>query len=342
MLEDAGTRAGRLQPCGAIMNARCLRFVETHGDRGARREDPRRAPGLPAQGPHREKIQAQVRTGLPYSALEAVASGFAIDLGDLVTVLHVPARTLARRKRQKRFRADESDRLFRLGRIATLAEEVLGSRAKAIRWLHQPNRALGNAAPLRKRHRPRRPRGRGPPPPNRPRGLQLTRVWRICRQPYVAFDGDGARQAGGRSITAASRSSTRPPHCRWPRSYTSCISTLRTSPAIWWRSRPRFRTRWPAARSRPGPCRELAGLSGAGPAGHPGYSLGSRPDDGGPDRALRHRARRAERAPQPRASRLPSDSAGHFPRRSVSILVCGDAETTGDQRGPGTCASASA
>jgi putative toxin-antitoxin system antitoxin component (TIGR02293 family) len=96
-----------------------------------------------------EEIQAQVRTGLPYSALEAVASGFALDLGDLVTVLHVPARTLARRKRQKRFRADESDRLFRLGRIATLAEEVLGSRAKATRWLHQPNRALGNAVPLR-------------------------------------------------------------------------------------------------------------------------------------------------------------------------------------------------
>src|SRR4029453_8057656 len=44
--------------------------------------------------------------------------------------------------------------------------------------------------------------GRAPsrrsPAPHRPRGLQLTRVWRICRQPYAAFDGEGARQAGGR------------------------------------------------------------------------------------------------------------------------------------------------
>jgi putative toxin-antitoxin system antitoxin component (TIGR02293 family) len=95
-----------------------------------------------------EELRAQLRTGLPYSALEAVASGFEIGTADLVAVLHVPSRTLARRKREKRLRADESDRLFRLSRIATLAEDVLGSREKAIRWLHQPNRALGSATPL--------------------------------------------------------------------------------------------------------------------------------------------------------------------------------------------------
>jgi len=96
-----------------------------------------------------EGLQAQLRTGLPYASLEAVASGFRIGAADLVAVLHVPPRTLARRKREKRLRADESDRLFRLGRIAALAEETLGGREKAIRWLHQPNRALGRAAPLR-------------------------------------------------------------------------------------------------------------------------------------------------------------------------------------------------
>ncbi len=96
-----------------------------------------------------EELQAQLRAGLPYSALEAVASGFEIGTADLVKVLHVPPRTLARRKREKRLHADESDRLFRLGRTAALAEEVLGSREKATRWLHQPNRALGSETPLR-------------------------------------------------------------------------------------------------------------------------------------------------------------------------------------------------
>ena len=103
---------------------------------------------LKRKGVTPEGLRAQLRTGLPYSALEAVASGFEIGTADLVAVLHVPPRTLARRKREKRLRADESDRLFRLGRIATLAEDVLGSREKAARWLHEPNRALGSATPL--------------------------------------------------------------------------------------------------------------------------------------------------------------------------------------------------
>jgi len=41
-----------------------------------------------------------------------------------------------------------SARLVRLMRVARLAEEVLGSREKAIGWLHDPNRALGNDTPL--------------------------------------------------------------------------------------------------------------------------------------------------------------------------------------------------
>ncbi len=41
------------------------------------------------------------------------------------------------------------DRLFRGGRIAAQAEQVLGSRAKASAWLRKPNRALGGAVPLR-------------------------------------------------------------------------------------------------------------------------------------------------------------------------------------------------
>ena len=46
----------------------------------------------------------------------------------------------------------QSDRLFRVRRIASLAERVLGSRAKARGWLHQPNPALGSRAPLEMLH----------------------------------------------------------------------------------------------------------------------------------------------------------------------------------------------
>ncbi len=66
----------------------------------------------------------------------------------LAAVLGIPARTLARRKKERRLSAEESDRLLRLGRLAALAEDVLGSRSKASAWLHAGNRALGGAAPL--------------------------------------------------------------------------------------------------------------------------------------------------------------------------------------------------
>ena len=95
-----------------------------------------------------DAIIAQVRSGLPYSALEAIAARFAIPREELLRILHVPLRTLARRKKERRLRADESDRLLRLGRVAALAEEALGSRGKAVAWLRKPNKALGGALPL--------------------------------------------------------------------------------------------------------------------------------------------------------------------------------------------------
>src|SRR5215831_2221024 len=70
---------------------------------------------LKRKGVALEALQEQLRIGLPYSALEAVASAFEISTADLVAVLRVPSRTLARRKREKRLRADGSDRHARRG-----------------------------------------------------------------------------------------------------------------------------------------------------------------------------------------------------------------------------------
>lgn len=95
-----------------------------------------------------ETLIERVRSGLPYAALEAIVRRFEIPQERLVRVLDLPLRTLARRKKERRLRADESDRLMRLALIGTLAEEVLGSRERAVSWLRKPNRALGGANPL--------------------------------------------------------------------------------------------------------------------------------------------------------------------------------------------------
>ena len=104
-------------------------------------------PGSCPPGPPRS-CGTLLRAGLPYGSLAAVATGFSIDGSAIVAILRIPQRTLARRKKERRLTAEESDRLFRLGRVATLAEETLGSREKATDWLHTGNRSLGGATPL--------------------------------------------------------------------------------------------------------------------------------------------------------------------------------------------------
>ncbi|PYN96891.1 MAG: hypothetical protein DMD89_17265 [Candidatus Rokuibacteriota bacterium] len=87
-----------------------------------------------------EAVIKRVRAGLPYAALEAVAARFEISQDKIVRLLALPPRTLARRKKEGRLRADESDRLLRVSRIGALAEETLGNRERAATWLSRANR----------------------------------------------------------------------------------------------------------------------------------------------------------------------------------------------------------
>ncbi len=45
-------------------------------------------------------------------------------------MLHLPQRTIARRKKEQRLQADESDRVLRLARISAQAMAALGSEEK--------------------------------------------------------------------------------------------------------------------------------------------------------------------------------------------------------------------
>jgi putative toxin-antitoxin system antitoxin component (TIGR02293 family) len=88
------------------------------------------------------------REGLSYAALDSLATRYEIPTATLVRVLHLPARTLARRKKERRLRPDESDRLLRLARICALAEETLGDRHRAASWLRGSILSLGGVSPL--------------------------------------------------------------------------------------------------------------------------------------------------------------------------------------------------
>jgi putative toxin-antitoxin system antitoxin component (TIGR02293 family) len=89
-----------------------------------------------------------VRQGLPFAALEALTSALQLDLHAIGSALGIAPRTLARRKHEKQLSPLESDRLYRIAFVLSLAASTLGEVDKARTWLHRSNRALGGTTPL--------------------------------------------------------------------------------------------------------------------------------------------------------------------------------------------------
>ena len=99
--------------------------------------------------PTSSQMRGRVKEGLPFRSLESVRARLRLSVPEAASVLQMPARTLARRRSSRKLAADESDRLYRLARVAAQAFGVFGTEDKASTWLRRPNRALNNERPLR-------------------------------------------------------------------------------------------------------------------------------------------------------------------------------------------------
>src|SRR3954470_18542706 len=60
------------------------------------------------------KVAEQVGAGLRYGSFERLRGFVSVPAAELAELVHIPARTLARRRRAGRLDPDESDRLVRL------------------------------------------------------------------------------------------------------------------------------------------------------------------------------------------------------------------------------------
>ena len=61
----------------------------------------------------------------------------------------IPSRTLQhRRSRREKLSVEESDRVLRITRALSAAEDTYGSRERALAWLRRPISRLGNRTPL--------------------------------------------------------------------------------------------------------------------------------------------------------------------------------------------------
>ncbi len=93
-------------------------------------------------------LVAVIGGGLPTRAVDEVLRSGLFQPGELYALV-LPRRTLAHRKgRRQPLSVEQSDRLARVVRVAERAEEVLGAREKAGRWLRKANRALQQRRPL--------------------------------------------------------------------------------------------------------------------------------------------------------------------------------------------------
>lgn len=93
-------------------------------------------------------LREAIREGFRPAVVEELMRASGLTLKELASALDLSARSLQRRRAGGRLARYESDRLYRLARIVAIANEYLGDRERALRWLKRPNRALGGVAPV--------------------------------------------------------------------------------------------------------------------------------------------------------------------------------------------------
>ena len=93
-------------------------------------------------------LERVVTGGLPAMVVRHLAESTGTSLRELQEITQIDRSTFGRRIKQRaRLKADESDRIARVARVAAMAIEVLGQDA-GLQWLREPNAALSNRIPL--------------------------------------------------------------------------------------------------------------------------------------------------------------------------------------------------
>jgi putative toxin-antitoxin system antitoxin component (TIGR02293 family) len=87
--------------------------------------------------------------GLPVACFNALSRASGLKEGDLARLARIPARTMARRKKEGVFPLEEGERVLRLMRIVERAMELFeGNADEAAGWLKSANPLLEGKSPL--------------------------------------------------------------------------------------------------------------------------------------------------------------------------------------------------
>lgn len=96
------------------------------------------------------QMETVLRTGIPVTALNSLRDKWGFTIAELSEVLDIGKSTLMRKQEQRgSLSSADSDRLYRLASILSMAEEYIGDIQKARHWIRQPNLVLGGATPFK-------------------------------------------------------------------------------------------------------------------------------------------------------------------------------------------------
>lgn len=100
-------------------------------------------------GASNNPLRSILRKGVPFRAGTTIKALLGLSDKEIAETIGTSEKTLQRmRKRKTPFSMVESDRLYRMARIFTLASHVLGGDDVAREWLRKPQYGLGEELPI--------------------------------------------------------------------------------------------------------------------------------------------------------------------------------------------------
>ncbi|MGV8897717.1 MAG: type II toxin-antitoxin system Xre/ParS family antitoxin [Burkholderiaceae bacterium] len=90
-----------------------------------------------------------IRDGYPARILKSASSFFGVSDARIQSITQVPASTANRlESNEAKIDSAATERVYRMGAVTRIAIDVFEDESSAIDWMRQPNKALGNMAPL--------------------------------------------------------------------------------------------------------------------------------------------------------------------------------------------------
>jgi putative toxin-antitoxin system antitoxin component (TIGR02293 family) len=89
-----------------------------------------------------------LRAGLNYTVITALVRHTGFTPQRIFAAVNLSARTMERRKKQKKLTVDESQKIARFARIVALGDMVFEDPQITSQWLERANPALGGLVPL--------------------------------------------------------------------------------------------------------------------------------------------------------------------------------------------------